>query len=103
MNTLSMYKKYTHAKKIRDEVALELLDVQNNKESLERNITALSTDRGKEAEVRDRYRVVKEGEQMILIVDNKKTVDQSDSNELSLPEEEKTGILEKVINFFKGL
>lgn len=103
MNTLNMYKKYAHAKKIRDEVALELVNVQNNKEALERNIESLSTDRGKEAEVRDRYRVVKEGEQMILIVDNEDSEENHLSNETILPETEKAGILEEVANFFQSL
>lgn len=65
-----IYKKYAHAKSIRDEYILEFNQVQESKKVLEKNIQALSTDRGKESEVRDRYRVVKEGEQMILIVDN---------------------------------
>lgn len=69
-SVFKMFKKYTHAKTIRDDFQLELSETQKHQADLQKNIDALSTDRGKEAEIRDRYRVVKDGEQMILIVDN---------------------------------
>ncbi len=59
-----------HAKTIRDDFQSELVQIEQQHEKLQKNIGNLSTERGLEAEIRDRYRVVKEGEQMILIVDN---------------------------------
>ena len=72
LSVFRMYRKYAHAKEIRNEYQDELSQVQSQQAMLQKNIDALSTDRGKEAEIRDRYRVVKQGEQMILIVDNDK-------------------------------
>lgn len=63
-------KKYIHAKSIRDDYQQELEQVKKHEADLQKNIAALSTERGKEEEIRDRYRVVKQGEQMILIVNN---------------------------------
>jgi cell division protein FtsB len=102
ISTVRAYKKYTYAKTIRDDYAQELVQVQQSKEVLEKNIHSLSTDRGKEIEIRDRYRVVKEGEQMILIVDNYTT--QEDPILQNEPENEQSfHFWEKLITFFKGL
>lgn len=72
ISVIKIAKKYSHAKSIRNDYQLELSQIQAHEKELQKNIDALSTDRGKEAEIRDRYRVVKHGEQMILIVDNNK-------------------------------
>ena len=72
ISIIRISKKYIHAKSIRDDYQTELVQVQAHDAELKKNISALSTDRGKETEIRDRYRVVKHGEQMILIVDNDK-------------------------------
>ena len=69
---IKMVRKYAHAKTTRDDYHEELMEVQKHESDLEKNISALSTERGKEEEIRDRYRVVKQGEQMILIVNNDK-------------------------------
>lgn len=74
ISVVKISKKYIHAKSIRDDYQAELTQVQAHEAELRKNIDALSTDRGKETEIRDRYRVVKHGEQMILIVDNDKKV-----------------------------
>lgn len=49
----------------------ELKEVQQKQVELSANIENLSTDRGLEAEVRNRYRVAKPGEQLVIVVDNK--------------------------------
>lgn len=74
-SVIKISKKYIHAKSIRDEYQAELTQATEHQADLQKNIDALSTDRGKEQEIRDRYRVVKQGEQMILIVDNDKKAD----------------------------
>jgi cell division protein FtsB len=76
ISVVKISKKYMHAKSIRDDYQTELNQVESHEAELKKNINALSTDRGKETEIRDRYRVVKEGEQMILIVNNDKKEDQ---------------------------
>ncbi len=92
-----MYKKYVHAQQIKNDYHKELLQVQNHATELKNNIDALSTDRGKETEIRDRYRVVKEGEQMILIVDNDDEKKSPESVQVPV------GRWEQVIYFFKNL
>ncbi len=49
----------------------ELKEVQQKQVELSANIENLSTERGLEAEVRNRYRVAKPGEQLVIVVDNK--------------------------------
>ncbi len=69
LSTINIYRKYLHAKRIKNEYHKELVQSQEKVGQLEKTIDNLSTDRGKETEIRDRYRVVKEGEQIILIVE----------------------------------
>lgn len=97
LSTFRMYKKYVHAQQIKNDYHKELLQVQNHATELKNNIDALSTDRGKETEIRDRYRVVKEGEQMILIVDNDDEKKSPESVQVPV------GRWEQVIYFFKNL
>ncbi len=99
---LSIYKKYQHAQDIRNEYVVELEKNKNNKAKLEASIAALSTERGIEGEIRDRYRVVKQGEQMILIVNNKNDIqDQELKDEEFQNEKSSLSIFQKIINFFK--
>ncbi len=55
----------------RMERATVLLDLEERKEALERNIETLSTDRGVEQEIRNKFEVSKEGERVIVLVDKK--------------------------------
>jgi cell division protein FtsB len=89
-----MYRKYDHAKTIRDDFQIELLQTKQHQAELQKNIDSLSTDRGKESEIRDRYRVVKDGEQMILIVDNQ------ESPKLTPPPSKPLTFWQKIINVF---
>jgi cell division protein FtsB len=100
LSVIRIYRKYAHAKSIRDEYAGELIQIQKNRNTLQANIEALSTPRGKEAEIRDRYRVVKEGEQMILIVNNDKNETEviTDTQEVS-----QDSFFKKILLFFKQI
>jgi len=99
ISLIKIYKKYSHAKSIRDDYRAELVQTNEQKLILEKNIENLSTDRGLEFEIRDRYRVVKQGEQMILIVDNTKKPDESD-----VPvAEPRPGIFSRFLQFLKDL
>jgi cell division protein FtsB len=96
-STFRMYKKYVHAQQIKNDYSHELVQVQDHALTLKKNIDALSTDRGKETEIRDRYRVVKEGEQMILIVDN------DEVHNVPIPVQTSNGLFARVMYFFRHL
>ncbi len=91
ISVVKIYLKYTHAKSIKNDYRDELVQIKQHELDLQKNINALSTERGKEEEIRDRYRVVKQGEQMILIVD-----DQKEKSEARVDDEQKT-------NFFRAI
>lgn len=48
----------------------ELRDLEENKEKLEKSIQEVSSPFGEERVIRDRFNVVKEGESLVVIVDN---------------------------------
>lgn len=63
--------KQREAVKLRDESRKELGSLEQKQVDLNQKIEGLSTEQGLEAEVRQRYRVVKPGEQLVIVVDNK--------------------------------
>lgn len=65
------FKKDREAKGLRDQYARDLSQLRSKQSELSEKIRVLSTDRGMEAEVRSRYRVVKPGEQLVVVVDNR--------------------------------
>ncbi len=96
ISVIKTSKKFIHAKSIRNEYRDELAQVTQHQADLQKNIDALSTERGKEAEIRDRYRVVKQGEQMILIIDN-------DKNGSADVPEDNPGFFKSIGNWFRAL
>ena len=62
--------KYREAATLRNQYRNELTELQKKETDLNSKITNLSTERGLEAEVRNRYRVVRPGEQLVIVVDN---------------------------------
>lgn len=69
--TFSAFQKQHEAIELRDEAVREKTDLMAKQNDLNQKIQNLSTDEGMEAEVRERYRVVKPGEQLVIVVDNK--------------------------------
>ena len=65
------YMKQREAVSLRDESQKELGGLEQKQQELTTKIDDLSTSQGMEAEVRQRYRVVKPGEQLVIVVDNK--------------------------------
>ncbi len=65
--------KQREAVALRDESRKELEGLDQKQTDLNQKINDLSTDQGMEAEVRQRYRVVKPGEQLVIVVDNEDT------------------------------
>lgn len=66
----SLAGKYAFSQEKHDLYLAELEELQAKKSNLEANIERLETDRGKEEEIRERFRVGKEGEEIIIVVDN---------------------------------
>lgn len=62
--------KYREAVQLRNEYRAELQQLQTKEGELNEKIKNLSTDRGLEAEVRNRYRVVRPGEQLVIVIDD---------------------------------
>ncbi|MEI8224136.1 MAG: septum formation initiator family protein [bacterium] len=65
-----MYVKNREAVALRNQFQSELDTLNEKQEELADKITHLSTDRGLEAEVRNRYRVIRPGEQLVIVVDD---------------------------------
>lgn len=55
----------------------ELEKLENNKQKLESSLSMLSTEFGEEQVIRDKFNVVKEGEGLIVIVDEKDSSSQN--------------------------
>lgn len=67
------YPKYREARTLRNQYQTELESLQMKQAELNGKIGELSTDHGIEAEVRNRYRVVKPGESLVIVVDEEKS------------------------------
>jgi cell division protein FtsB len=65
-----MYVKNREAVALRNQFQDELDTLNQKQEELSGKINNLSTDRGLEAEVRNRYRVIRPGEQLVIVVDD---------------------------------
>lgn len=64
-----VYGKYLESKTARDEVAAAAGALQERKIDLEGQVERLATPRGQEAEIRQKLPVAKEGEQVVVIID----------------------------------
>lgn len=63
------YQKERESRAMRDTAESERDDLESRKAHLEATINDLSTDRGREAALRERYTMAKKGEGLIVIVD----------------------------------
>lgn len=66
-----IYTKYQKSLEIKERARYDLEILTGREQSLMESIKALETDEGKERELRDRFGVVKEGEKIVVIVDDK--------------------------------
>ena len=72
----------------------KIIDLKQRKEKLSSDIEKLNTDEGKEEMIRENFGLVKEGEGVVVIVDDK--------NQLEvLPEKENKGFLSFLKNIFR--
>ena len=67
---LNLLQKHSLAEGVKEETQLQLDDLESQKAQLQNNIEQLSTGEGIEEEIREKFRVVKDGEQLVIIVDN---------------------------------
>lgn len=66
---LNIHEKALLAQDRLDQAKTELADLQNQKATLSKSIDHLSTPSGMEAELREKYHAVKEGESVAVIID----------------------------------
>lgn len=71
----------------------ELEELDSRRENIETKISDLNTTEGIEKEIRNKFRVAKEGEEMILIIDKDGDIDNLSSN--------KDGFWSKFLRFLK--
>ena len=69
--TASFYQKEVESRNRKERAQNELLELQKRKENLENKINRLDSSVGVEEELRQRFDLVKEGEQTILLGDDK--------------------------------
>lgn len=81
-----MYEKSVEASVKRDKAAAELEHLQTYATQLDTDISKLSSERGQEAEIRDRFMVAKDGENVIVVTSAK----QNDMHTVTVSEEPET-------------
>lgn len=70
-----MYQKSVEASKKRDKAVAELNQLRTYEAQLNADISKLSTERGQEGEIRDRFMVAQDGEQVIVVTSLKQEED----------------------------
>lgn len=91
-NILNFLNKRDETEKNLNIVKNKILELEASKDSLRAEIDNLSTEKGVEASIREKYGLVKEGEQVIVVVDDKN----------ALPTvEENNSVFTKIKNWFK--
>ena len=87
-----VYEKDKQARERRAESVALLQELEGRKNQLRSEVERLSTDRGIEEEIRDRFEVAREGEQVIVIVDA--------PEESKQKPEKKKGFFERLFDWF---
>jgi len=80
--TFDLYKKERQARLKRAEAEAEYAEVLARGAFLDERLDLLATSEGQEAELRERFGVAKEGERVIILVDEEPTADISDTKGL---------------------
>ncbi|MBX4209526.1 hypothetical protein KW799_02455 [Candidatus Parcubacteria bacterium] len=73
------YQKYRKSGDISERIRSDVESLEARQASLSQSINALDTVEGREKEIRDRFGVVKDGERMVVLVDDSSTDRQSAS------------------------
>lgn len=98
--TFSLWQKSAETKDTLSALINEKEALKTKKENLAARVAALGTDKGVEEAIREKFRVVKEGEGVIVVVDQKDTEGEVLTPVAKLTVE-LTAILEKVKSFFR--
>jgi len=102
--SISAYNRFTVAKETKerlDERRTDLEALEMRADVLDAKVQYLENDRGVEEELRNRFDVAREGEQVIIILDDKPILKQGESIEVSTDENEDSSILGSIFEFFK--
>jgi len=75
------YEEYTRAKEKEQRASEELQTLAERKSELEKNLARLGTEKGIEAELRQRYNVGKEGEEVVVVLPNSNKSEQLETEE----------------------
>ncbi len=70
--TISLYSKERESQKNRSRVETELSSLASRKEKLQSDIARLKTREGIETEIREQFQVAKNGEKMVVLVEEQK-------------------------------
>ena len=97
----SVYDRYLSEREMagkREALQTELVELEGRAAALEADVARLESDRGIEAEIRDRYEVAKRGEQVVIVVG-----EEGDETGSSTPSEteEPVGFFERISAFFR--
>ncbi len=78
-NIIGLYEKERETAKKKELILSQIETLRNREQNLSTDINKLKTEEGVEETIRDKYQVVKEGERMVVIVDeeNKEKVEAS--------------------------
>lgn len=68
--TWNVFGKERESKVNLERISREAASLESRKSALSASIDQFNTERGREAEIRDKFRVAKAGEQLIVLVDN---------------------------------
>lgn len=79
LSCIKLFKKYRYAVEIKNQYSRDYEKLVHKQSELQESINRLSSSAGIEYEVRERYRVVKPGEELILVIDNKQPAEPSET------------------------
>ena len=102
--SISAYNRFTVAKETKerlDERRTDLEALEMRADVLDAKVQYLENDRGVEEELRNRFDVAREGEQVIIILDDKPILKQGESIDVSTDENEDSSMLGSIFEFFK--
>jgi len=102
--SISAYNRFTVAKETKerlDERRTDLEALEMRADVLDAKVQYLENDRGVEEELRNRFDVAREGEQVIIILDDKPILKQGESIDVSTDENEDSSMLGSLFEFFK--
>jgi cell division protein FtsB len=68
-NVVTLVRKNKDTRLLRDQASRELTELENRRQKLETDIASLKSERGQEEVIRENFQVTKDGEGVVVIVD----------------------------------